>query len=320
MAQAGITQPLVTDEPVLVYESGNEGYVDWPAILAGAVLATAIAFVLTTFGIAIGLSVVSPFGGEGVGGAGIVIGMGLWALWVAGSSFMAGAYLTGRLRRRVPDATEHEVDVRDGAHGLVMWGVGIIFGAILLATGAYSTANVGAQVASGAVQAAGEAAGAADISLDGYLAGALLRGDGSQAQAGPRIEPVDGGGAAPAGAPAQSMLAGNSDEVAGILRTATSEEGLADADRGYLVALVQQRTGLSEEEASARIDDAVTRLQTAAEDARQVADTARKISVVAAFIVAASLLVAAAGAWWGAGLGGRHRDEGTVFAHFGRRK
>ena len=29
-------------------------------------------------------------------------------------------------------------------------------------------------------------------------------------------------------------------------------------------------------------------------------------------------LIAAAGAWWAATLGGRHRDEQTVFARFGR--
>jgi len=42
-------------------------------------------------------------------------------------------------------------------------------------------------------------------------------------------------------------------------------------------------------------------------------------AVLAAFLTAASLLVSAIGAYWAAMNGGRHRDEGTVFADvFGR--
>ena len=38
--------------------------VDWPAVIAGAVLATAISFVLFTFGAGLGLSITSPYPGR----------------------------------------------------------------------------------------------------------------------------------------------------------------------------------------------------------------------------------------------------------------
>ena len=104
---------------------------DWPAIIAGAVLATAISFVLITFGSAIGLSMSSAEPGSGVSLSWLAIVAGLWLLWVQISSFLAGGYLTGRLRRRHGDATEHELDIRDGSHGLVMWALGLLVGAMI---------------------------------------------------------------------------------------------------------------------------------------------------------------------------------------------
>jgi hypothetical protein len=70
-------------------------YVDWGAIIAGAILASAIAFVLLTFGSAIGLSLTSPFKGEGLAATALAVAIALWVLWVEISSFIAGAYLTG---------------------------------------------------------------------------------------------------------------------------------------------------------------------------------------------------------------------------------
>ena len=46
-------------------------------------------------------------------------------------------------------------------------------------------------------------------------------------------------------------------------------------------------------------------------------EAVRKYAVISAFVTAASLLIAAAGAYWAAGVGGRHRDENRVFARFG---
>ena len=108
-------------------------HIDWGAVFAGAVVATAIAWVLTTFGSALDLSLTSPYPGRGTSTGGLLAAIGLWVLWVSASSYMAGGYVAGRLRRRLFDASEHEVDVRDAMHGLVVWAVASLFGAVLIA-------------------------------------------------------------------------------------------------------------------------------------------------------------------------------------------
>src|ERR1051325_2467207 len=133
-------------------------YVDWPAIFGGAVVGAAVAFVLGTFGTGLGLSLVSPYRGEGLPAWGLVVGIGLWILWVAGTSFLAAGYVAGRLRRRMPDATTHEAQIRDGVHGVIAWGVCALIGAVLLAIGAYGTGSVASRIAPGAANLAPAAA------------------------------------------------------------------------------------------------------------------------------------------------------------------
>ncbi len=104
---------------------------DWSAILAGAVLATAIGLVLLGFGAAIGLSITSPYDGEGASPAAYVIAVGMWLLWVQLVSFSIGGYVAARLRTVTPDATEQENDVRDGLHGVLAWAAGVIAAAVI---------------------------------------------------------------------------------------------------------------------------------------------------------------------------------------------
>lgn len=128
----------------------DRSYVDWPAIFGGAVLAGAISLVLITFGAAVGLSLTSPYEGEGMSLIWYTVAVGLWAVWVQVTAFGAGAYLTGRMRRRIGDATEHEVDVRDGAHGMLVWATGVLLSAIVAFTGLPNNAgtDIGRTVAS----------------------------------------------------------------------------------------------------------------------------------------------------------------------------
>ena len=82
-------------------------------------------------------------------------------------------------------------------------------------------------------------------------------------------------------------------------------------DRTYLGQLVSRSTGLSQDQALARVDQSVAA-------ARDAADKARKTGILYAFLTAASLLVGAIAAWWAAVRGGTHRDEGTDFSHLTR--
>lgn len=271
-------------------------HVDWPAIFAGALVAAAIAFVLGAFGSAIGLTLVSPLTGEGIPATLLLIAIGIWTLWVAASSFMAGGYLAGRLRRRVADASEHEVDIRDGCHGLVVWGLGVLIGGALLASGIQTTAKVGTTATAAATASAATAATAAKQGQLQYYASLLMRTDDPAAT--------------------ETSEARNAE----VTRILERRDRMSKEDRAYLGKLVAAQTKLPADQATERVNATLTSLETAEKEARQAAEIARKVSVVAAFLLAASLLIGLAGAWWGARMGGRHRDEQTVFAVFGNRR
>ncbi len=285
-------------------------HIDWAALFAGAFVATAIAYVLTTFGSAVGLSMTSPYPGRGAATPMLLVAVGLWIVWVAASSFMAGGYVAGRMRRRLFDATEHEVDVRDAVHGAVVWAVAALFGAVLFGMTAAGAAKTGAQAAatavSGAAVGAGAAAGvAADQGSDpiNVIVERTLR---------PSAQGVPEG-------TATRDAAATSAEVGGIVRRGLATGDVPADDRAYLAQVVARNTGVTEDEARARVDQGIEQAKAAVQKARDAADKARKAAIIAAFGLAASLAIGLAAAMWGAGLGGRHRDQGTIVTGWFRR-
>lgn len=274
---AGAAAPAVTGE--------TRSYIDWAAVIAGTVLSSAISLVLLTFGTAIGLSMVSPFEGEGASGPVFAVALGLWVLWVVVSSFMAGGYLAGRMRRRAWDATPHEVEVRDGAHGLSVWALGILVAGLMAAAGVSGIVRGGAEVGGGLASAS---AGKESPEAFDYAVDSLFR------SADQRVDPAAARG-----------------EVARILARSAVRGEIVAADRTYIARLVAARTGVEPLEAERRIDQVMA-------DAKKAADTARRTGIWTAFLTAAVLLTGAAAAWWAASAGGRHRDEGTDFSRFTR--
>lgn len=293
----------IVDENTTVVATGtvdDRSYVDWPSIIAGTVLASAIALVLITFGSAVGLTLTSAREESGMSLFWLSIVAALWLLWVQVSAYLAGGYLTGRLRRRKQDATEYESDIRDGSHGLIVWGLGVLVSALLVLSGvtaAVSTAtNAIGTVASGA--AAG-AAGSADevVGQSGVLIDRLLR---------------------PGTATAEQPAPGERDQIVRLLVSSITEGSLSDADKQYLAGVVAARTGVDQAQAQQRVDELWNGVQQAESKARDVAERARKIGVIAAFMTAATLLVSAVAAYYGAVLGGNHRDKQVVFADWVR--
>lgn len=267
-------------------ESPRASYVSWSAILAGAVLATAYSFVMLTFGAAAGLSLVSPFGSDGMN-MGVLIAVSLWLIWVQVSGFALGGYIAGRIRTRSPDATEHEVEMRDGIHGLLVWGTGALLGFLLATLLTGSVIGMSGQAASSLLASSDAQRGVVSTLGAEALSDSLLRSEGATQRPGADIR----------------------DETARIIGPAVSGGTLDSSDRDYLVRLVASQTGLSEAEAQTRVD---TILQNAAD----AADKARKAAVIIGFVLAASFLISAAAAWWAAGLGGEHRDTGTDLSRF----
>jgi hypothetical protein len=132
----------------------NRSYVQWGPIMGGAVIATAISTIMTVFGSAIGLSMVSADFERSSSATALAIGGGLWALWVMASATMAGGYLAGRMRHPSFDANAEERKVRDATHGLLVWATGALLITIVATSslfGAAKTAASGAANASSGV-------------------------------------------------------------------------------------------------------------------------------------------------------------------------
>jgi hypothetical protein len=251
-------------------------YVDWAAIIAGTVFAVAISSLFLAFGSAIGLSMASPYEGEGFSAVAVLIAFALWLIWTQISAAAAGAYLSGRLLRRREEITQHESEVRDGSHGLIVWALGTIVAALITAFTA--TSLVGGLTAMSVNDRAG------------YLADTLLRGEAATQ---PALAPA-----------AVDQMRG---ETSRILLAGAMQGDVADADRAQLVRLVSGATGLPAADAEKRVSDFMTQ-------AKATAERARKTTIIAAFITAASLLVSALAAFWAASLGGQHRDEAFIWS------
>ena len=123
----------------------DSAYLDWASIVGGALVAVAIFTTLMVFGSAIGLSLTSGDPTQGVSAKFAAIAVGLWAAWVAASSFAAGGFITGRLRHRIADASVEEVEMRDGLHGLIGWALAALIGSVLLTSALGTPASVAAK-------------------------------------------------------------------------------------------------------------------------------------------------------------------------------
>ncbi len=278
--------------PVESAVSHDRSYVDWAAILAGTVIATAITLVLTGFGSAVGLAMTSPFAGKGFSGMAIAVAIGLWVIWVAVTSLMAGSYVTGRMRRRAGDASAHEVSVRDGTHGLVVWALSALVGAIIATMSVAGAARTGAEIARSGMSAATIVIG----NTTEYAIDSLIRNE-TQTQA------IDDG---------------TREQIGRVLVRAAADGQLSAQDRTYLTRTIAARAGVEPAEVERRINAFSTESKLAVERARGAAESARRFGILIAFLTAASLAVAAAGAWWGASLGGKHRDENIDLSHLMR--
>ena len=253
----------------------------WGPVFAGAIVATAVSFVLLAFGSGIGMSVSSSAPTWRNASPGLGMLSGLWVMLIALASFALGGYMAGRFRtRNTPGARADEVEFRDGMHGLMVWALAVIISAIVALTIARNVAPLAAEREAGN-------AGAASGSVSGvprnlaYEVDRLLRTE-RRADA-PNREGVRG-------------------EVGRLLAAAVEGRNFSPDDRAYLSRVVASETGSAAPDADRRVD-VVLRA------ARDQANRARRAGVVLAFMTAASLLLGALAAWMAAGLGGRHRDE-----------
>ncbi len=321
-------------------ETADGSYLDWPAILAGGIFALAISFLLLGFGASLGLSLSSPYRGEGVSAAWLAIAAGIWFAWVMVTSFGAGGYLTGRMRRRAGDATAEEIEVRDGAHGLVVWATGALVGIILAAFG------IGGIVSTSA-SALGSAAGSvtdvvSDAVSSDYFADVMLRDtiqepattanandittsdvpttvDPQTAEAAGDTDPATDG-IAPAtesnrqpaqnNTPIPNIDPAVQQQIASIITRSLANGELSERDRSYLVQRVAANSDMSADDARNRVDEVTAEIDAARATAVAAIEQARVAGVVFGFIATATLLIGAIAAFFAATAGGHHRDAG----------
>src|ERR1700674_5655392 len=128
-----VEQPYRADRPAHDLGAGAAGsaYLHWKPILAGAIVASALSFILISFGSAIGLAIASPSSSWRNTSSALALLGGLWLLLTSLASFGLGGYLAGRLRESWTVVVPDEIEFRDGIHGLLVWGLAIITGAFL---------------------------------------------------------------------------------------------------------------------------------------------------------------------------------------------
>jgi hypothetical protein len=283
-------------------ETAGLSFVEWGAVLAGAVLAAAISFVLLTFGAAIGLSATSPWPNSGLSAKVIASLAVFWAMAQQIGSIMLGGYVAGRMRSRWHEPG-HEAEFRDGLHGALVWAVAVLISAFLVFMTAGMAASTGADIAGKAAGSLVSTTDPMDAVLDTML------GPTATAQAAAPGAPAAG---PPTSARPRAANAATGDgtraEASRILASSVASGSITSENRTQLAQLVAQRTGVSQQEAERRVDAAVN-------SARAAADKARRAAILTGFVTAAGLLLSLAAGWWAAMRGGHHRDT-SVPARF----
>ena len=261
-------------------------YVSWSAIVAGALAAAAIAFVLHSFAAGIGIAVSSTAPTWRDASFALVALSGLYLVLVALISYGVGGYVAGRMRSRLVGRTPDENEFRDGVHGAASWALATLLTALLIFGGAQSLTRLAAP----STGTAGPSTSVGGENIIAFDIDRLFRG----------VRP-------------DVNMESTRAEAARILLTASSHRGVNTEDRAYLVRLVTERTGLSQPEAERRVADVIAR-------ARENVARARKSAVLLAFSTGAAALLGLAIAWFAAGEGGKHRDSPPSSLLWARRR
>ena len=250
-------------------------YIQWNAVLAGTVVAAALAMVLHVFAGGIGLAVSSTAPTWRDASFALVLLSGVYLIAVALLSYGLGGYVAGRVRNGMGLHAD-EAEMRDGAHGLLTWALATLLTGLMLA---FAAPVVDRLVA----PSGGEAGAASSVAGEGIFAydiDRLFRSDSA----------VDG-----------NELEYNRAEAGRILLAADGHSGLSSEDRSHLVRLVSARTGLSQADAEARVTTVVAAAQ-------ENVDRGRRASILLAFMVGSAGILGLAAAWFGAIAGAQHRD------------
>lgn len=282
--------------------------VNWGPIIAGAFAAAALTFILMLLGSGLGLTMVSPWSGQGVGITAFAVSTAVWLVVVQWLSAGLGGYLTGRLRTKWVGIHTDETFFRDTAHGFLVWALATLLVVFVLGSALASAVGTGVQAAStvasgaalGATASANQGSGSGEATS--YFVDSLFR-------------PADPARLAAPGAEGDAAAAAQASRI--LFQSAVAGE-VSQEDKVYLGQLVAARTGLSEADATARVEAVLAQVDDAKVAAKKAADDARKATATFALVAALSLVVGAFIASAAAALGGRQRDEDDALFVSGR--
>jgi hypothetical protein len=189
-----------------------------------------------------------------------------------------GGYLAGRLRTKWTDLHTDEVFFRDTAHGFLVWAVGLVITASLLATAAASLAGGSAQRSANETTVGGTASEEM-VNPNAYFVDSLLR-SGNAAQ--------DRNDVAARG------------EAERIFAHALSHGTISPSDSSYLAQLISARTGLNQARSASPM---------CLKKAQQSSDRARKALAHLSLWLFVALLSGAFCASYAGTIGGKQRDH-----------
>jgi len=258
-------------------ESSLSG-VSWAAVIGGAFVSASLTLILVSLGTGLGFSSVSPWSNTGTSASTVGKAAIAWLILTQIMASAMGGYLAGRLRTKWTDLHSDEVYFRDTAHGFLVWAVGLVITASLLATAAMSLAG-GAQRSAAGSTGAVPAEGM--LNPNAYFVDMLLRSSNAT---------QDRNDVAVRG------------EVERIFAHSLSQGNMIPADNSYLAQLVSARTGLSPADAEKRASDVF-------EEAQQSSDRARKALAHLSLWLFVALLSGAFCASYAGTIGGKQRDH-----------
>ena len=289
----------------------------WSAVIAGALTAIAVSFIVISLGTGIGMELVSPYSYSSPSAGTMTVIGALWLVFAQAVGFAVGGYVAARLRRPPAGLHTDEVKFRDGANGLVVWAIGVVVTFFIIVS-AVNKIGAAAGTAAAGTAALGTAGAASQAPSIDYFTDSLLRptpqGAGNAgAAAGSGGTSQDASNGAPSGGNASNASGSNGvnsnqqhAQINRIMMTAWGANGVSDDDRSYLAQLVSQQTGMSQQDAQNRVNDVINRAKDAA---TQAAEAARKTAAYLSFWTFMALLFGAACATLGGIVGGDLRDE-----------
>lgn len=111
----------------------NARSIEWSSVIGGTLVACGVTLVLVQFGHALGLSFTNLTTDEVVTSQS-VLAFGLWLLWTQLSASIVGGYFAGRTIANGDDSRVGEL--RDGAHGLLVWALSSVLTALAVGAAA----------------------------------------------------------------------------------------------------------------------------------------------------------------------------------------